>query len=156
MTHDYVSKLSADIRAKRSPLVLGIDPRPAKMPRSFQGGAGLEGIQGFYERLMELLDEHIVGVKPQIAFFEVFGAEGLALYATICERARERGLSVIGDVKRGDIGSTAEAYAQAHFQWADCLTVNPYLGRTLSHRSSSSVGVAGAAARSGMGSSCCA
>ena len=128
MTHDYVSQLSASIRAKRSPLVLGIDPRPAKMPRVFQGEGALEGIQAFYERLMELLEEHIVGVKPQIAFFEVFGAEGLGLYTRICESARERGLSVVGDVKRGDIGSTAEAYAQAHFQWADCLTVNPYLG----------------------------
>ncbi|PIE23845.1 MAG: orotidine-5'-phosphate decarboxylase [Planctomycetota bacterium] len=128
MTHDYVSQLSESIRKKRSPLVLGIDPRPENMPRAFQQGDEIDGIQSFYERLMDVLGDYIVGVKPQIAFFEIFGAEGFGLYSKLCEQARERGLSVIGDVKRGDIGSTAQAYAQAHFQWADCLTVNPYLG----------------------------
>lgn len=131
MSRDYVSSLAADVRQKRSPLVLGIDPRPDAMPRAFQNGGSLvsfEGIWAFYDRLMELLQEHVVAVKPQIAFFEVLGTDGLRLYADVCQRARDRGLLVIGDVKRGDIGSTAEAYARAHFMWADCLTVNPYLG----------------------------
>jgi orotidine-5'-phosphate decarboxylase len=128
VSRDYVNKLCEDVRAKHSPLVLGIDPRPSSMPQSFQDMESFEGILGFYERLMDVLAERVVGVKPQIAFFEALGPQGFALYAQVCQAATQRGLTVIGDVKRGDIGSTAEAYARAHFEWADCLTVNPYLG----------------------------
>ena len=79
--------------------------------------------------------EHAVAVKPQLAFFEQAGHHGLAAAERVCAFARERGLLVIADGKRGDIGSTAEAYAAAYLApraaappFADALTVNPYLG----------------------------
>jgi orotidine-5'-phosphate decarboxylase len=67
-------------------------------------------------------------VKPNIAFFECHGWEGFRAYEETCRLAREQGLLVIGDVKRGDIGSTAAAYAAGHFAWADAVTLHPYLG----------------------------
>jgi orotidine-5'-phosphate decarboxylase len=74
-----------------------------------------------------------VAVKPQLAFFEALGAEGMAAFADTCGYARRAGLLVIADGKRGDIGSTARAYATAYLEGnepvADALTVNPYLGR---------------------------
>jgi orotidine-5'-phosphate decarboxylase len=79
---------------------------------------------------------YVVGVKPQLAFFEALGADGIAAFEAVCDYARSAGLLVIGDAKRGDIGSTARAYAEAYLESArddepprvDALTVNPYLG----------------------------
>lgn len=68
-------------------------------------------------------------MKPQSAFFEVRGAEGVRAFERACAYAREAGLLVIADVKRGDIASTAAAYADAAFAHADAATINPYLGR---------------------------
>ena len=96
------------------------------MPPEFR--TDLDGVRRFHRRLLELTADKVVAIKPQIAFFEVFGEAGLRLWAETCALAREHDLVVIGDVKRGDIGSTAEAYARAHFEWADILTVQPYLG----------------------------
>jgi orotidine-5'-phosphate decarboxylase len=72
---------------------------------------------------------HAVAVKPQSAFFEVRGADGVRSFERACAYARDAGLLVIADVKRGDIASTAQAYADAVFAHADAATVNPYLGR---------------------------
>jgi orotidine-5'-phosphate decarboxylase len=117
--------LRKQVLQKRSALVLGVDPRLDKVPFAYPG---LEGLLAFHQKLIEICAPYVVGIKPQIAFFEALGTEGLALYAETCAMGREAGLAVIGDVKRGDIGSTAEAYARAHFAWADWLTVNPLLG----------------------------
>ena len=90
----------------------------------------------FYHNIHFTLDNHIHDI-PNVAFFERHGAAGWAAYETTCSMARDAGLLVIGDVKRGDIGSTAAAYARAFFggtPWAeadstcDAITVNPYLG----------------------------
>jgi orotidine-5'-phosphate decarboxylase len=79
---------------------------------------------------------YVVAVKPQIAFFEALGAEGIRVFEELCNYSRSAGLQVIVDAKRGDIGSTARAYASAYLEpvngtgpLADALTVNPYLGR---------------------------
>jgi orotidine-5'-phosphate decarboxylase len=80
---------------------------------------------------------YAVGVKPQLAFFEALGAAGAAAFEEVCDYARSAGLLVLADGKRGDIGSTARAYAAAYLEpraetgapVADALTVNPYLGR---------------------------
>jgi len=69
-----------------------------------------------------------VAVKPQSAFFEARGADGVRSFERACEYARDAGLLVIADVKRGDIASTARAYADAAFAHADAATVSPYLG----------------------------
>ncbi|MDX6550388.1 MAG: orotidine-5-phosphate decarboxylase, partial [Gaiellales bacterium] len=101
--------------------------------------AGRAGRARAYERFCEgLIDavaDEAVAVKPQVAFFEALGGYGLTALEHVCDVAAERGLLVIADAKRGDIGSTAEAYAEA---WlaprdggrpvADALTVNPYMG----------------------------
>jgi orotidine-5'-phosphate decarboxylase len=75
---------------------------------------------------------HAVAVKPQLAFFEALGAAGMAAFEQVCSYAHRAGLLVIADGKRGDIGSTARAYAEAYIEGerprADALTVNPYLG----------------------------
>jgi orotidine-5'-phosphate decarboxylase len=79
---------------------------------------------------------HVVGVKPQLAFFEALGSDGLRALENVCAYARSAGLIVLADAKRGDIGSTSRAYARAYLEprgdvppLADAMTVNPYLGR---------------------------
>jgi orotidine 5'-phosphate decarboxylase subfamily 2 len=67
-------------------------------------------------------------VKPNIAFFECHGTPGYGAYERTCSLANASGLLVLGDIKRGDIGSTAEAYAEGHFRFADAVTLHPYLG----------------------------
>ncbi len=119
-------QLSAAVVAKRSPLVLGLDPRPERMPPAFRDGA--HGIVRFHERLIGLLRDFVVAIKPQSAFFELLDEDAFAAWRDTCAMGRDAGLCVIGDVKRGDIGSTATAYAEAHFRHADVLTVHPYLG----------------------------
>lgn len=96
------------------------------MPPEFR--AENDGVRRFHRRLLELVGDAVVAIKPQIAFFEAFGEDGLRMWADTCALAADFDLPVIGDVKRGDIGSTAEAYARAHFEWSDILTVQPYLG----------------------------
>ena len=83
-----------------------------------------------------LADHPVVAVKPQVAFFEALGSDGVRALENVCAYARAAGLQVIADAKRGDIGSTARAYAAAYLEradgrdpLADAVTVNPYLGR---------------------------
>lgn len=93
------------------------------------------GFENFAFRLMDALAPYVAAVKPQIAFYEAYGLPGLKAYSNILTRARELDLISIADIKRGDIGSTAEAYAQAHLGGpepgpfeADAVTINPWLG----------------------------
>jgi orotidine-5'-phosphate decarboxylase len=83
--------------------------------------------------LIDAVAPHAVAVKPQLAFFEQLGSAGLAAFERTCTYARRAGMLVIADGKRGDIGSTARAYAEAYLEGepprADALTVNPWLGR---------------------------
>ena len=83
--------------------------------------------------VVDAVAPHAVAVKPQLAFFEALGPEGLAAFDEVCRYARRAGLLVIADGKRGDIGSTARAYAAAYVEGdnprADALTVNAYMGR---------------------------
>lgn len=114
-------------------LVLGIDPAPEHAPKSL-----VEQPEHFLERYVAILLDGAVGkagfVKFQSAYFEAFGSAGSASLARCIASARERGFSVILDTKRGDIGSTAEAYARAYLVpggsdlEVDCLTINPFLG----------------------------
>jgi len=127
MTSDYCARLEALVCERGSSLVLGLDPRVERLPRGY-AEQGAAGVTTFHAKLVELCAPYVVGIKPQIAFFEALGVDGLERYAETCQLGREAGLVVVGDVKRGDIGSTAEAYAKAHFEWADALTLHPYLG----------------------------
>ena len=110
MSSDYCTRLETLVSERGSSLVLGLDPRPECMPRCYADD-GEAGITAFHAKLIELCAPYVVAIKPQIAFFEVLGVRGLECYAETCRLGRDAGLVVIGDVKRGDIGSTAEAYA---------------------------------------------
>ena len=89
-----------------------------------------DAILEFNRRVLDAVAEHAAAVKPQSAFYEALGWEGVRAFAETIRAAHDCGLLVIADVKRGDIGSTAEAYAQGHLDLlqADAVTVNPYLG----------------------------
>jgi orotidine-5'-phosphate decarboxylase len=121
----------AEAIAHKGPLCVGLDPHLGRIPPIF--GDGLAGIEAFFNAVLDRLGGHCSIIKPQIAFFEQHGPEGLALLARLCERARAQGLMVLMDAKRGDIGSTAQAYASAYlgsnaWVYCDAITVNPYMG----------------------------
>jgi orotidine-5'-phosphate decarboxylase len=117
---------------ERGPLCVGIDPHPELM-----AAWGLpptpDGLARFCATVVDALADGVAVLKPQSAFFERFGADGIAVLESTIRRARERGSLVLLDVKRGDIGSTAGAYAAAYLDPAsplccDALTVSPYPG----------------------------
>jgi orotidine-5'-phosphate decarboxylase len=138
----FGDRLDARARARRSVLCVGLDPRPERLPAEVWQGVReapsgtARAVERWCEGVLDATAEHVVAVKPQLAFFERLGAHGIASLERVCARARELGLLVVLDGKRGDIGSTAEAYAEAYLAprggappLADALTVNPYLGR---------------------------
>jgi orotidine-5'-phosphate decarboxylase len=124
----FSDRLAAEVERKKSQLVVGLDPLPDLMPVELR-----EDVARFCCGIVDAVAPHAVAVKPQLAFFEVLGAEGFAAFEETCAYARRAGLLVIADGKRGDIGSTARAYAAAYIEGeeprADALTVNPWLGR---------------------------
>ncbi len=132
----FPDRLEEAVRRKRSPLCVGIDPRldriPADVRAAAKGDAG-EALLRFGLEILDLVAAEAACVKPNIAFFEAHGLSGLKAYAGILRGARERGLLAIGDVKRGDLGATAEAYAAAHlvpgsdFE-VDAITANGFMG----------------------------
>lgn len=132
----FPDRLTEAVKAKRSVLCVGIDPRLDKIPadvRAAAGGSAGLALGRFGLEVLDLVAPYAACVKPNIAFFEAHGLPGLAAYAAILKGARARGLLVIADVKRGDMGTTAEAYAQAHLApggdlEADAVTLNGYLG----------------------------
>ena len=123
VTH-FADRMVDLVERRETQLVVGLDPVVEQMPRAVDGDIG-----AFCRGIVDAVADHAVAVKPQSAFFEAHGAEGVRVFFDICRYAREAGLLVIADVKRGDIGSTATAYASAYAPYADAVTVNPYLGR---------------------------
>jgi orotidine-5'-phosphate decarboxylase len=115
-----------------SPFCLGVDPSTALLDAASLPD-DCQGVRSFYERLLQASDGLNSVIKPQIAYFERFGADGLLELKRLVDMAREKGLLVIMDAKRGDIDSTCAAYAQAYlgpksYFNADALTVNAYMG----------------------------
>jgi orotidine-5'-phosphate decarboxylase len=127
-TMTFADRLAVEVERKRSQLCVGLDPQPDLLPVELRGD-----ISRFCCGLIDAVAPHAVAVKPQLAFFEALGSGGFAAFEHACRYARRAGLLVIADAKRGDIGSTARAYAAAYLEGtpplADALTVNPYLGR---------------------------
>jgi orotidine-5'-phosphate decarboxylase len=127
-TLTFADRLAAEVERKRSQLVVGLDPRPDLLPVELRGD-----VARFCCGIVDAVAPHAVAVKPQLAFFEALGAAGIAAFEQVCQYAKRAGLLVIADGKRGDIGSTARAYAEAYIEGdpplADALTVNPWLGR---------------------------
>jgi orotidine-5'-phosphate decarboxylase len=119
----FSDRLADAVERKSSQLVVGLDPVVEQMPAEVDGD-----LFAFCAGIVDAVAPYAVGVKPQSAFFEAHGADGVRAFAQVCEYARAAGLIVIADAKRGDIGSTARAYARAFIPLADAVTVNPYLG----------------------------
>lgn len=144
----YSTRLNSAIKAKQTPALVGIDPRFDQLPMTVQASAKervdksggqvqAAAFEEFGKRLIDVIADLVPAIKPQSAFFEQLGPEGTVALGNVVQHARKSGLIVVMDAKRSDIGSTAEAYAQAYLAgedpsaapWgADALTVNPYLG----------------------------
>lgn len=162
----FADRLEQAIKNKGNPICVGLDPRFEKLPIELQKDAILkygltakamaEAFIAFNKAILDAVAELVPVCKPQAAFYEELGWEGLRAYEATIAYAKEKELLVISDAKRGDIGSTAQAYARAHLARvrgtppqsvlefeetlksdgesiagfdADALTVNPYLGR---------------------------
>ena len=145
-----IQRLIDNIKKTGAPIVVGLDPMLSYVPEQVQKkafeefGETLEGaaeaIWQFNKAIVDAVWDLIPAVKPQIAMYEQFGVPGMAAYEKTVSYCQEKGLVVIGDIKRGDIGSTSEAYAVGHLgkvqvgsrSWSgfheDFATVNPYLG----------------------------
>jgi len=143
-------QLVQQIKEKESPIVVGLDPQYEQLPNLIREisekkrGETLEAagdaIFEFNKGLIDAIYDIVPAVKPQIAYYEQYGIPGLIAYQKTCRYAKEKGLIVIGDIKRSDIGSTSEAYSRAHIGKtavgscnfeafpADIVTINPYMG----------------------------
>jgi orotidine-5'-phosphate decarboxylase len=137
----FADRLAEAVDKKRSQLLVGLDPRPELLPVELRGethgsrAAAADACARFCRGLVDAVAPYVVGVKLQLAFFEVLGSDGLRAFEDACGYARTAGLLVVADGKRGDIGSTARAYADAYLEQregaqppVDALTVSPYLG----------------------------
>lgn len=133
----FGERLTQRVRALRSATCIGLDPHLDRLPPSvLRGGdraALASGAAAFCRGVIEVTADLIPACKPQAAFFEALGAPGAAALEEVVGAARDAGMLVILDAKRGDIGSTAEAYARATLDpdgplGADAVTLSPYLG----------------------------
>lgn len=130
-----IDKLIEGIKQKKNPCIVGIDPEWSKIPECYKATANTEAdtIWLWARDVIDAVADIVPAVKPQMAFFEVFGAEGIRVHRQIVQHAHNKGLIVVDDSKRNDIGNTAKAYAYAHLAKdgpinADLLTVSPFLG----------------------------
>src|ERR671920_2163072 len=113
-TLTFADRLAGEVARKRSQLVVGLDPQRELMPVELRGD-----VARFCCGIVDAVAPHAVAVKPQLAFFEALGADGLEAFDEVAGYARRAGLLVIADGKRGDIGSTARAYAAAYLEGAE-------------------------------------
>lgn len=141
-----IDELINKIKQMNNPTVIGLDPRydilpeciKRKYPQTVEGAC--KGLLEFNKALIDATSDIIPAVKPQIAFYEMFGIEGMKVFDETCKYAKSKGMIVIADMKRGDIGSTAQAYSNAAIGKTtigdmnhsifdvEFVTVNPYLG----------------------------
>ena len=141
-----IDRLIEKIKQMNNKTVMGLDPRYEMLPESVTkkyskdlNGVG-QAIIEFNKSLIEATYDIIPAVKPQIAFYEMYGIAGMKAFEETCKYAKEKGMIVIADSKRGDIGSTAQGYANAFIGKTiigekeepiydvDFVTVNPYMG----------------------------
>jgi orotidine-5'-phosphate decarboxylase len=149
MTHEdriaaYADRLDAAVARVENPCLVGLDPHLDALPEEFaiardptaDRAERARAIGDFLCAMLEIATGRVAAVKPQSAFFELLGADGAAAWERVVAAAASAGLLVIGDVKRGDIDSTARAYARAYLESSpsahgsacDAITVNPFLG----------------------------
>ena len=145
-----IDRLIDRIKELENPTVVGLDPRLNFIPDfitekyykkyGYTPKAVAKSMYKFNKCIIDEICDIVPAVKPQIAMYERYGIEGMKAYAKTCEYAKAKGLIVIGDIKRSDIASTAEAYADGHIGRVkigpneypsfaqDMITLNPYLG----------------------------
>ena len=143
---NMMDKLINKIQEMQNPTVIGLDPRYEMIPefiknkyeKNLEGVA--EAILEFNKKIIDAVYDIIPAVKPQIAFYEMYGLEGMKVFEKTCKYAKEKGMIVIADIKRGDIGTTAKAYSTAFLGKTligdkeesiydvDFVTLNPYMG----------------------------
>lgn len=141
-----IDKLIDKIKEMNNPTVIGLDPRYDIIPECIKSkySQDLEGVAKaiieFNKELIDSVCDIIPAVKPQIAFYEMFGIPGMKAFEETCKYAKEKGMIVVADMKRGDIGTTAKAYSNAAIGKTsigainqsifdvEFVTVNPYLG----------------------------
>ncbi|MEM1354700.1 MAG: orotidine-5'-phosphate decarboxylase [Planctomycetota bacterium] len=131
MTTHIADRLLAASSDKGAPVCVGLDPVLDRLPSSLRRAAPAEAVESFCRRVIDAVCHEVPAVKPQSACFERYGADGVAAYHRVVEHARQSGLIVIGDAKRGDIGTSSDHYASALLggeHGCDLLTVNGYLG----------------------------
>lgn len=145
MENLFVDRLIAAIKAKKTPCIVGLDPALDRMPKNWLQEHGInhhssivdcaEAIYQYNLMVLDAVCDLVPAVKPQSAYYELFGSAGFIALEKTMMAARERGLLVILDVKRGDIAATAAAYAQSYLPQqpqrpyeADAITIVPYLG----------------------------
>lgn len=141
-----IDNLIDKIKEKNNPTVIGLDPRYDMIPNCIKNkyaeniSGACDAILEFNKKLIDATCDIIPAVKPQIAFYEMFGLEGIRTFNETCKYAKEKGMFVIADIKRGDIGTTAQGYSNAfigktpigELEYSiydvDFVTLNPYMG----------------------------
>ena len=143
---NIIDQLIEKIKIMKNPTVIGLDPRyeilpkcvTDKYPKTLEGVA--QAIIEYNKALIDEICDIIPAIKPQIAFYEMYGIPGIQAFKETCEYAKQKGMFVIADIKRGDIGSTAQGYSNAYLGKTkigeneqslydiDFVTVNPYMG----------------------------
>jgi len=142
----FIDRLMEQIQLKNTPCIVGLDPSVARMPKSWLKQQGItqqssltdcaEAIYQYNLMVLDAIADLVPAVKPQSAYYELFGSAGIVALEKTIMAARDRGLLVVLDVKRGDIASTATAYAKSYLPRepkrpleADAITIVPYLGK---------------------------
>lgn len=127
----FADRLLTACQTQGAPVCVGLDPVLEKLPTEIARGDPVAGIERFCLGVIDAVAPHVPAVKPQSACFERFGAPGVAVYHRVVRHAKDAGLVVVGDAKRGDIGTSSAHYAAgllAGENGCDALTVNGYLG----------------------------
>ena len=133
---NFADKITLKTREIGSPICLGLDPHPNLIPKLFKKNSeylSLKNVENFLFEIIDIAKNKVVAIKPQVAFFEQWGPDGMSLLVKVSKLAQENDILVIMDAKRGDIGSTSDAYSKA---WlgknspfgANALTINPWMG----------------------------
>ena len=143
---NIIDQLIEKIKIMKNPTVIGLDPRYEMLPKCVKEkypktieGVG-QAIIEYNKTIIDAIYDIIPAIKPQIAFYEMYGISGMQAFKETCEYAKQKGMFVIADIKRGDIGSTAQGYSNAYLGKTkieeneqslydiDFVTVNPYMG----------------------------
>ena len=133
---NFADRLAKAIKDKGSPICVGLDPHFELLPEEFKKQKPFEAIWNFNRAILDVISPLVPIVKPQLAFYERWGVDGIRAFEATIKYAKELRLLVLVDGKRNDIGSTAQAYAEAYLSskaggfgaYIDALTVNAYLG----------------------------